>query len=91
MSCIGTSVLADVCKERVQSRTRSLGDGVADYLGADTELDKLEELLFAAPPTNAFQVELAMTLMTAARTLGFDVKPPERLARRICSILLLAC
>ncbi len=77
-ACVGTCVLADVCKSRVRERARSLGDAAVEYMGAETTLDRIEELLLGAVPVNAFEAELANMLIASAHMLGFDAASSER-------------
>lgn len=69
-SCVGSCVLAGVCKKRSANRALLLGDAVSDLLGPEAELSRIIELIDGARPRNAYEARLAEKLVDAAEHIG---------------------
>lgn len=76
-ACIGTCVLADVCKAQVSGRARALGDAAAALFGADAELARLEALLGGATPADQDEAEMTNALRAATHALGVKLVDPD--------------
>jgi len=60
--CIGTCVLAGVCRKQHDGKPHVLGDAAVQLLGADTSLDRAFALMTGAEPNNDSERSLAAAL-----------------------------
>ena len=68
-SCVGSCVLARICKDRVALVAPLLGDAAEDLLGPDFDLLRVVQLAGGADPANARERDLANQIRDAASVL----------------------
>lgn len=74
-NCVGSCVLADQCQSRLAGRALSLGDGAADLLGPDADIDRIARLVTgAARPRTEIERLLTRRLRDAAEVLNIDYR-----------------
>jgi len=72
-TCVGTCVLAGLCRDAQRHTATRIGDAAAEVLGADYELDRIVELAAGAMPTSERERELAERLADAAEIAGLEL------------------
>jgi hypothetical protein len=79
-ACVGSCVMADVCRARCGNTAALLGDRAADLVGDGVGVERIVALAAGALPADAREAEVAGTLRDATSVLGLD---PEDLRRLI--------